>query len=265
MGRRFTRCGTSLRHTFVSFAANAGIPLHIVQAIVGHESTAMTRHYYHENEKALRRAVSSIPTIGEVLNKSAIFNANRLAGMEASGIEYFPDEAQGAGYVEPVPVEATVVPPVPSLIEQLKPEEPKPEWQTMKGEDVQSSFEQPAEPEKPVEVEVVEPEKKPVVIPEGAKVEIREFGRVYVDGVATGGRIGGVQARPRPPKQAWFGEVYRIWSKRRHVTLLQGSMDLVTNGGYKFLQQLYERNTVQDPHEACDICEQYLTGRGVLI
>ena len=54
----------SLRHTFVSFSANAGVPLHIVQSIVGHESTAMTRHYYHENLSALQQAVNAIPTIG---------------------------------------------------------------------------------------------------------------------------------------------------------------------------------------------------------
>ena len=54
----------SLRHTFVSFAANAGVPLHVVQSIVGHESTAMTRHYYHENEEVLRQAVAAIPAIG---------------------------------------------------------------------------------------------------------------------------------------------------------------------------------------------------------
>ena len=54
----------SLRHTFVSFAANAGVPLHIVQSIVGHESTAMTRHYYHENLTALQQAVNAIPTLG---------------------------------------------------------------------------------------------------------------------------------------------------------------------------------------------------------
>ena len=53
----------SLRHTFVSFAANAGVPLHIVQSIVGHESTAMTRHYYHENLTALRSAVAAIPAL----------------------------------------------------------------------------------------------------------------------------------------------------------------------------------------------------------
>jgi integrase len=55
----------SLRHTFVSLAANAGVPLPVVQSIVGHSSTAMTRHYYHENEDVLRQAVAAIPAIGK--------------------------------------------------------------------------------------------------------------------------------------------------------------------------------------------------------
>ncbi len=54
----------SLRHTFVSLSANAGVPLPVVQSIVGHCSTAMTRHYYHESEAALRSAVAAIPVIG---------------------------------------------------------------------------------------------------------------------------------------------------------------------------------------------------------
>lgn len=53
----------SLRHSFVSFAANAGVPLHVVQSIVGHESAAMTRHYYHENICALKEAVGAIPIL----------------------------------------------------------------------------------------------------------------------------------------------------------------------------------------------------------
>ncbi len=56
----------SLRHTFVSFSANAGVPLPVVQSIVGHTSTAMTRHYYHENEEVLRRAVAAVPGIAEL-------------------------------------------------------------------------------------------------------------------------------------------------------------------------------------------------------
>ena len=55
----------SLRHTFVSLSANAGVPLPVVQSLVRHCSTAMTRHYYHENEENLRKAVAAIPVIGE--------------------------------------------------------------------------------------------------------------------------------------------------------------------------------------------------------
>ena len=53
----------SLRHTFVSLSANAGAPLAIVQAIVGHTSPAMTRHYFHESENALKSAVASLPDV----------------------------------------------------------------------------------------------------------------------------------------------------------------------------------------------------------
>ena len=56
----------SLRHTFVSMAANAGIPLHVIQSIVGHESRAMTWHYYHEDEGLLREAIATIPSFEEV-------------------------------------------------------------------------------------------------------------------------------------------------------------------------------------------------------
>ena len=55
----------SLRHSFVSFATNSGVPLPVVQSIVGHNSSAMTRHYYHVNEKALRKAVDSVPDFEE--------------------------------------------------------------------------------------------------------------------------------------------------------------------------------------------------------
>ena len=53
----------SLRHTFVSLSANAGAPLAVVQAIVGHSNPAMTRHYYHESDDALRLAVGALPDV----------------------------------------------------------------------------------------------------------------------------------------------------------------------------------------------------------
>lgn len=53
----------SLRHTFVSLCANAGVPLHIVQAIVGHTNAAMTAHYFHVSDEALSGAVAGLPDV----------------------------------------------------------------------------------------------------------------------------------------------------------------------------------------------------------
>lgn len=61
----------SLRHTFVSLSANAGAPLAVVQAIVGHSNPAMTRHYFHESEAALQSAVAALPSISLDCAKAA--------------------------------------------------------------------------------------------------------------------------------------------------------------------------------------------------
>ena len=53
----------SLRHTFVSLSLNAGVPIAVVQAIVGHSNPAMTRHYFHQSEATLVSAVSALPSI----------------------------------------------------------------------------------------------------------------------------------------------------------------------------------------------------------
>ena len=56
----------SLRHTFVSLSANAGVPLAFVQAIVGHTNPAMTVHYFHKDENALKSATAAIPDVIDV-------------------------------------------------------------------------------------------------------------------------------------------------------------------------------------------------------
>ena len=53
----------SLRHTFVSIMAEAGIPQAVVQAIVGHATVAMAQHYTHIGDKAIVQAVNAIPAI----------------------------------------------------------------------------------------------------------------------------------------------------------------------------------------------------------
>ena len=53
----------SLRHTFVSLCANGGVPLAVVQSIVGHTNTAMTRHYFHVSDEALQGATVALPDV----------------------------------------------------------------------------------------------------------------------------------------------------------------------------------------------------------
>ena len=50
----------SLRHTFVTRAIEAGVPPHVVQAIVGHASAAMTERYTHLSDDAVLAAFSTM-------------------------------------------------------------------------------------------------------------------------------------------------------------------------------------------------------------
>ena len=53
----------ALRHSFISFAARAGVPQLAVRAIVGHSNAATTRLYEHVDEPTLQRAVGAIPAL----------------------------------------------------------------------------------------------------------------------------------------------------------------------------------------------------------
>lgn len=64
--RAAIRCGFhSLRHTFVSLCRQAGAPLAVVEAIVGHSNPAMTRHYSHTGDAEAIRAIAALPPIVE--------------------------------------------------------------------------------------------------------------------------------------------------------------------------------------------------------
>ena len=53
----------SLRHSFVSLSANAGANLAAVQAVIGHTSPAMTRHYLHADQNNIKNAVALLPDV----------------------------------------------------------------------------------------------------------------------------------------------------------------------------------------------------------
>ena len=62
-GRRVKEVGFhSLRHTFVSVCALHGVPIAIVQAIVGHSSPRMTEEYAQVNDKDLDRVLDAFPS-----------------------------------------------------------------------------------------------------------------------------------------------------------------------------------------------------------
>ena len=209
----------SLRHTFVSLSANAGVPLHIVQSIVGHESEAMTRHYYHENETALRQAVAAIPAIGET-------------GKVASPIVVENDAKKG---------ELPFVPPAISVPLKAAIEAKPP---------VEAEVETPFEP-----VEVLPPVEKPE-----ATVVDRQLGREATSAAdpVVHERVGGRVAVPRTPKAQWVSDVMRLYGKRKATGVLEGTLALVKNGGYRFVQELYGRDPDMTPSEAVDLMEAYL-------
>lgn len=62
----------SFRHTFVSFCANAGVPLAVVSEIVGHGNPAMTRHYSHISIESKQTAISSLPQLSHPIEKRMI-------------------------------------------------------------------------------------------------------------------------------------------------------------------------------------------------
>ena len=88
----------SLRHTFVSLCANGGVPLAVVQSIVGHTNAAMTRHYFHVSDAALQGAAVALPDVVTVEDETATEQAaesrtRALPGPEAAGV---PEESPGA-------------------------------------------------------------------------------------------------------------------------------------------------------------------------
>lgn len=58
-----------LRHSFITHMVERGVPIGLVQAIVGHISAKMLRHYTHVTSGASRRAV-------ELFNDDPIFTSD---------------------------------------------------------------------------------------------------------------------------------------------------------------------------------------------
>lgn len=84
----------SLRHTFVSLTANSGAPIEVIQSIVGHGNPAMTRHYLHADDNALKKAIDVLP----IMSKTATTpqNTEHLEMFKESVRNMTPQEMDAA-------------------------------------------------------------------------------------------------------------------------------------------------------------------------
>ena len=65
-----------LRHTYITRAAEAGVPIPVIEAQVGHLSAAMVAHYTHISHGAIHRAAEQIENnSNELLQQMAKFEA----------------------------------------------------------------------------------------------------------------------------------------------------------------------------------------------
>ena len=244
----------SLRHTFVSMSANAGVPLHIVQSIVGHESTAMTRHYYHENVAALQQAVEAIPSISETGDVSEGAVAPPDAGRMRP--TYAPQAVSGAFQRQALPAPAPSAPPpqsppvaAPAPIEAVVVEP-----EAVAGADgvvrANPHVEAPLAG-RSAEKNALRRENKLAEV-EAANVDARRLGGWGDNGEAASA----LPAVNRRQRNQWIGKCVRRWCQSKKAALLEGTAKLVSNGGYRFLQELWERGvpiTMEDALDALDV------------
>lgn len=240
----------SLRHTFVSMSANAGVPLHIVQAIVGHESTAMTRHYYHENTEALQKAVEAIPSISETGDIS-----------EGGVAPPDPSRLRQVNY--------RAVPKIPGLLAQG----PKP----TPSREV-SQIEYIPEPQVVLSDDGVPRANPHADVPVSGRFAERSLARrdeklAMVEAANSDAqRLGGwgeasVPVQPsrtqdRRARNEWISRCVRRWCQKKNMALLEGTTKLVGNGGYRFLQGVWEGGATASVEEAIDAMEVYLRAEG---
>ncbi len=262
----------SLRHTFVSMSANAGVPLHIVQSIVGHESTAMTRHYYHENAAALAQAVEAIPSISETgdVSEGAVAppDGSRLARPRCAApfavnpalprpqASQLPNAAS-ASPLSSAPTRPAVVPPAADgePVEAVLVDEP----QTVTSAD--GVVRENPHADAPLagrnaEKNALRRENKAAAV-DAANEDAQRLGG-WGDNGAAASPLPNLNRRQR---NEWIGRVIRQWSKQKKAALLEGTAKLVANGGYRFLQELWERGVPMSNQDAIDALEVFLSAK----
>ena len=228
----------SLRHTFVSMSANAGVPLHIIQSIAGHESTTMTRHSYHENEAALRQAVAAIPMIGETYGAKD----SPMPFLKPDPTTLIPQapatrfSLEHETYVAQPPTIDVTPTPTPVTVAAL------PTPVTVPAQEQQPTV--PAQTQFPV---------SPTPVPR--ETDPAHPRAVFVPPPLT-------PDRPRPPKSQWLSELMKLYALKHQKGVMDGTMGLIRNGGYKFLATLWEQGASVTTEDAFELMDAYLVAKG---
>ena len=67
----------------------------------------------------------------------------------------------------------------------------------------------------------------------------------------------------RRQRQEWISKCVRKWCVRGKMAILEGTTMLLGNGGYRFLQKVWDGGTPMLPDEAVDAMEVFLRAKGV--
>ena len=68
-------------------------------------------------------------------------------------------------------------------------------------------------------------------------------------------------SRNRKERNEWIGKCVRRWCQMKNTSLLEGTSKLVGNGGYRFLQELWDRGIPVSMEDAIDGLEVFLEAK----
>ena len=76
-----------------------------------------------------------------------------------------------------------------------------------------------------------------------------------------GGAASNLPTLNRRQRNQWIGKCVRRWCQQKKASLLEGTSKLVANGGYRFLQELWERGVPIALEDAIDALDVYLNAK----
>ena len=92
---------------------------------------------------------------------------------------------------------------------------------------------------------------------EAANVDARRLGGWGDNGEAASA----LPAVNRRQRNQWIGKCVRRWCLSKKAALLEGTAKLVSNGGYRFLQELWERGVPIAMEDALDALDVFLNAK----